>query len=109
MNRMKVWCYYALYAILFVVVFAFILAMVTAAFVCIPAGGFLALVGGAMLYFKVNFVLTELAPEIMLFGGLFMACISAFLGLVSVRAGFAVWKLFGVVRRHCDRLRGWCS
>ncbi len=109
MNRLKVWCIYAFYSVLFVLAFAVMLALITTALVCIPAGFFFALVGGAMLCFDTSFVLTALAPEIMLFGGLFIAAFTAFLGFVAVKLGFAEAKLFCVLRRYCDRLRGWCT
>ncbi len=107
MNRIKVWCYYSLYAVLFAVVFTVMLAVLSAAMVCVPAGILFAVLGGAMLSFEVSFVLTELSPLLMLFGGLFAACAAACMGLLSVKAGFAVSRLFLAVRRHCDRLRGW--
>lgn len=109
MNRVKVWCLYTLYAILFALAFVFMLCFICAAIICIPAGLFLALVGGVMLGFDADFVLTELAPEIMLFGGLFMASGTAFLAFAAVKLGFAMSRLFCIVRKSCDRLRGWCT
>ena len=107
MIRLRVWCAYSAYAVLFTFIFAVILATVTAAVICIPSGFFLGLVGGVMLVFDTDFVLTELAPEIMLFGGLFAACFSAFLGFVGVKLGIGAGMLFNKVRRYCDRIRGW--
>lgn len=107
MNRIKVWCLYSLYAVLFAVVFAVMLAVLSAAVICIPAGILFAVLGGVMLVFDADFVLTELSPLLMLFGGLCASCCSACVGLLCVKAGIAVSRLFLAVRRRCDRLRGW--
>ncbi|MGN0688197.1 MAG: hypothetical protein ACI4KA_08835 [Oscillospiraceae bacterium] len=107
MVRLKVLCAYSAFAVLFVIVFSVLLAVITAAVICIPSGLFLSLVGGAMLFFDVSYVLTELAPEIMLFGGLFAASITAFFGFLSVKLGFGCARLFDRIRRYCDRIRGW--
>lgn len=107
MNRYKVWGIYSAYAVVFAVVFAVMLAVLSAAVLCFPAGVLFAVLGGAMLVFDVSFVITELSPLLMLFGGLFATFASAFVALLAVKAGFAVAKLFNIVRRRCDRLRGW--
>ena len=107
MSRIKVFVAYSAYAILFVIVFVIMLSSITAAVVCIPFGLFLGLVGGVMMLFDTSFILTELAPEIMLFGGLFGACFSAFLGFASVKMGIGAAVIFSKVRRYCDRIRGW--
>ena len=107
MNRIRVWCVYFAYAVIFVIVFVIILCGITLAVICIPSGLFLGLVGGAMLIFDTSFVLTRLAPEIMLFGGLFSACFTAFIGFVCVKLGLFSAHLFDKVRRYCDRVRGW--
>ena len=109
MNRLKVWCAYLGYAVLFAIVFVILLCTLTTAFLCIPTGIFLGLVGGAMLLFKTEFVLTELAPQILLYGGIFVASLSAFVALLAVKLGILAARIFEKVRRHCDRLRGWCS
>lgn len=107
MNRIKVLCLYSAYAVLFAVVFVVMLAVLSAAVICIPAGILFAVLGGVMLVFDAEFVLTELSPLLMLFGGLCAASLSACIGLLCVKAGYAVARLFLVVRRRCDRLRGW--
>ncbi len=109
MKLLKVRGLYLAYALLFAVVFTVILAAVTAALFLIPAGLLFAVLGGAMLAFRVDFILTELSPIVMLFGGLFAACASAFVGLCSVKLGVLIWRLYLRVRRVCDRLRGWCA
>ncbi len=109
MAMLKVRMLYLAYALLFAVVFAVMLAAITAAVFLIPAGLLFSVLGGAMLAFRVDFILTELSPVVMLFGGLFAASASAFVALCSVRLGMLVWRLWLRVRRTCDRLRGWCS
>lgn len=83
------------------------LAVLSAAVICIPLGILFAVLGGGMLIFDADFILTELSPLLMLFGGLCAASLSACIGLLCVKAGYAVARLFLVVRRRCDRLRGW--
>lgn len=107
MNRVKVWGIYSAYSILFAAVFAAMLAVLTASVAALPAGLLFAVLGAVMLVFDVSFVLTELSPFIMLFGGLFAACAAVVCGLLAVKAGFGVSRLFLVLRRRCDRLRGW--
>lgn len=105
--RVKVWCLYTLYALLFAAVFAVMLAMLTAAVVGIPAGLLLGVFGVAVTLFEADFIVTELSPTLMIFGGLSGAFLAAFLGLVAVKAGFMICRLFKTVKRRCDRLRGW--
>lgn len=107
MDRVKVWGIYSAYSILFAAVFVVMLAVLTASVAALPAGLLFAVLGGVMLVFDVSFVLTELSPFIMLFGGLFAACAAVVCGLLAVKAGFGVSRLFTVLRRRCDRLRGW--
>ncbi len=106
MNRIKAGCAYSAYVVFFVLVFVIMLCVLTAAVICIPSGLFLGLVGGAMLLFETSYILTELAPEIMLYGGLFAASCSAFLGFLAVKLGFAAARLFIRVRSYCERLQG---
>lgn len=107
MKRIKVWLLYCGFALLFAVVFCVMLVLLVAAVIGIPLGVIMSIFGVAMLLFKVNFIITRLAPEILLFGGAAGAFAAAFCGLAAVKAGFAVSRLFVSVRRHCDRLRGW--
>ncbi len=107
MNRYKVLAIYSAFALGFAAVFAVLLAVLTAAALCLPAGLLFAVLGAAMLIFNADFVVTELSPLMIFCGGLFAACASGFLGLLAVRAGFAAARLFSRIRRRCDRLRGW--
>lgn len=107
MNRYKVFAIYFAFALGFAAVAAVLLAVITAAALCLPAGLLFAVLGAAMLIFNADFVVTELSPLLMLFGGLFAACASGFVGLLAVRVGFAAARLFARIRRRCDRLRGW--
>lgn len=109
MTRLRVRLLYLAYALLFIVAFAVMLAVLTAAVLLIPAGLLFAVLGAAMLIFETEFILTELSPLIMLFGGLFAASFSAFAGLCAVKLGMLMARLFLKVRRMCDRLRGWCA
>lgn len=103
--KIKVFLRYASFGILFTVVFAVMFVLLTAAVIGIPLGVMMAFFGFAMLIFKADFVMTELAPELMLFGGLSGAFFAAFVGLFAVKLGFIVSRLFIKVRRRCDRLR----
>lgn len=109
MTRLKVSALYFAYTLIFIAAFAVMLAAITAAVLLIPAGLLFAVLGGAMLAVETEFILTELSPIVMLFGGLFAASFSAFVGLCSVRLGMLVWKLFLKIKRTCDRMRGWCA
>ncbi len=104
---LKVRGLYLAYALLFAVVFVIILAAVSAAMLLIPSGLLFSVLGGAMLVADADFILTELSPLVMLFGGLFVACASAFVGLCTVKLGFFAARLFLKVRSTCDRMRGW--
>jgi hypothetical protein len=106
-NRLKVWLFYGSYAVLFAAVFAIMLVMLVTAAVGVPSGIMISVFGVAILVFKADFIITELAPQLMIFGGISAACASAFCGLLAAKAGMAAAALFVRVRRHCDKLRGW--
>ncbi len=103
----RVWAAYFGYMILFVMTFAVMLLFLTMAAVGIPMGVIFGVFGVAIELFKADFIITELAPELMIFGGLTAACGTAFCGLLAVKAGFMVSRLFLKIKRRCDRLRGW--
>lgn len=105
--KIKFFLYYAAFWVLFTVVFAVMFVLLTAAVIGMPLGIMMAFFGVAMLIFKADFVMTELAPELMLFGGLSGAFFAAFAGLTAVKLGFIVSRLFIKLRRHCNRLRNW--
>lgn len=106
-NRIKVWGIYSGYLLLFLAAFALMLALLVIAAVGIPAGAMLGIFGIAVMIFKADFIITELAPQLMLFGGLAVAFASAFCGLIAVKTGFVISRLFLRIKRRCDRLRGW--
>lgn len=81
-------------------------AMLVLCAVGIPFGLMAAVLGVAVLVFRADFVLTQLAPEVMLFGGLAGAFFTAFLGALAVKLGFIISRLFLRIRRRCDALRG---
>ena len=91
------------FAVLFLLTFCAMLAMLSAAAFGIPAGIMLSIAGVAVKLFNAQFIVTSLTPELMIFGGLAAACGSAFLGL----AGFVISRLFLRVKRRCDICRGW--
>ena len=104
MIRFKVILMYAGFAAAFAACFAVMFIMLTAAVMGIPSGLMLAVLGFAILIFKADFVITELAPELMLFGGLSGAFAAAFLGAAAVKLGYIVSRLFLKVRRRGERL-----
>ena len=63
--------------------------------------------GFAVKLFNAQFIVTSLSPELMLFGGLAAVFAAAFCGLLAVKAGFCISRLFLRVKRRCDLLRGW--
>lgn len=107
MNRVKVWLLYAAYSVLFAVVFAVMFLLLMFAVTGVPTGLLFSIFGIAMIMFKADFVITRLAPEIMLFGGLSLAFTALFCGLIAVRAGMLTARLFMRIKRRCDKLRGW--
>lgn len=104
---LKVRAAYFAYAAVFLVTFAVMLLLLTLAAVGIPMGVMFGVFGVAIELFKADFIITQLAPELMIFGGLAAACGTAFCGLLAVKAGFMVSRLFVKIKRRCDRLRGW--
>ena len=87
------------FAVLFLLTFCAMLAMLSAAAFGIPAGIMLSIAGVAVKLFNAQFIVTSLTPELMIF--------SAFLGLAAVKAGFVISRLFLRVKRRCDICRGW--
>ena len=74
------------FAVLFLLTFCAMLAMLSAAAFGIPAGIMLSIAGVAVKLFNAQFIVTSLTPELMIFGGLAAACGSAFLGLAALKA-----------------------
>lgn len=103
----KVFVRYFGYWITFSVVACIMLIMLIASVMGVTAGVMMVIFGIAVLMFKADFVITELPAPVMLFGGLSCGFIAASVGLIAVKLGFALSRLFIRVRRRCDRLRGW--
>ena len=104
-NRARIALAYAGFAAAFVLVFAVMFLLLTVAVIGAPAGLMLGFFGTAILLFKADFVITELAPQLMLTGGLAAAFASLFCGLLAIKAGFMISRAFISVRRFCDKLR----
>ncbi len=107
MKKLKVVALYTGFWLIFSVCFAVMFAMLVLCVTGIPFGIMTAVLGVAVLIFKADFVLTRLAPELMLFGGLCCAFLTAFLGALAVKLGFVVSRFFVKIKRRCDSLRGW--
>lgn len=105
--KIKVFLYYMGFWIMFAAAFAAMFAMLAAAVMGVPFGVMLSIFGVAVLAFRADFVISELSPQLMLFGGLAGAFFAAFLGLLAVKLGYAVSRLFLRIKRRCDRLREW--
>lgn len=103
--RLEIFFRYAVFWLLFIISFAVMFVFLVSAVTGITAGLMLAVLGAAMIMFKADFVITALAPELMLFGGLTGAFFTAFLGLVAVKIGFCICRLFVKTGRKCGRLR----
>ncbi|MCH5209029.1 MAG: hypothetical protein J1F04_09095 [Oscillospiraceae bacterium] len=96
---------YTAFWTLFTVNFAVMFVLLLICALGIPSGIMLAVLGAAVLMFRADFVITALAPQVMIFGGLSAAFLSAFFGLLSVKMGFGISGLFIRIRRKCERLR----
>lgn len=107
MARFKVFLYYTCYWLLFAIIFAVMFALLIIAAVGIPFGVMLLIFGTAALIFKEDLIITELAPPLMLFGGLSLMFLSAACGLIAVKLGYFVSRRFLRVKRRCDKLREW--
>lgn len=107
LTKFRVALYYICYWLVFAIVFAVMFALFVIAAVGIPFGVMLLIFGAAALIFKEDLIITELAPQLMLFGGLSLMFLSAACGLFAVKLGFFVSRRFIRVKRHCDRLRDW--
>ena len=105
MLRFKIFLRYTVFWIFFAVCFAVMFVFLVAAVMGITAGLMLAVLGTAIIMFKASFIISALAPELMLFGGLCGAFFTAFLGMTAIKIGFGVSKVFVRVRRRCEKLR----
>lgn len=89
----------------FAVCFALMFVMLFAAVIGAVFGVIMAIFGIGVLLFRADFIISGIAPEIMLFGGSTMAFLSLFLGMAAVKIGFLVSRFFLRTRRHCDIMR----
>ena len=103
----KVFLYYTGYWLIFAAVFAVMFVLLLVAAAGIPFGVMLFIFGVAALVFNEDLIITELAPQFMLFGGLALIFLSAACGLFAVKLGFFVSRRFLKIKRRCDRLRNW--
>lgn len=78
MNRFMVIIMKTGFAVLFLAVFAVILALGCAAAFGVPAGIMVSVFGLAVKLFRAEFIVTSLSAETMLFGGLAVAFGAAF-------------------------------
>lgn len=106
-EKLKVFALYAGYWLLFAAVFAAMFAFLTVCVIGIPSGLMLAVLGIGVLLFRADFILTQLSPQLMLFGGLAGAFFTAFLGLSAVKLGYMISRLFLRIKRRCDAIRDW--
>lgn len=95
------------FAVLFLIVFAVMLALLCAAAFGIPAGIMVSIFGFAVKLFRAQFIVTSLSAETMLFGGLAAAFGAAFCGIAAVELGYLISGVYLRVRRKCDILLGW--
>lgn len=108
MIRFKIFLRYTTFWIFFAVCFAVMFVFLVAAVMGITSGIMLAVLGTAIIMFKAGFIISELAPELMLFGGLCGAFFTAFLGMTAIKIGFIISRVFIRVRRQCDKLMESC-
>lgn len=106
-QRIKVFAIYAGFAVFFAAVFSVMFVLLCAAVIGVPSGIMLGFFGAAMLLFRADFIVTDLSPTMLFFGGTSAAFFSAACGFIAVKAGISAARLFGLAKRRCDRLRGW--
>ena len=107
MNKFRVVLLKTGFAVLFLIVFAVIVALACAAAFGLPAGIMVSVFGLAVKLFRAQFIVTALSAETMLFGGLAAAFGAAFCGIAAVELGFVISGAYLRVRRRCDILLGW--
>lgn len=101
----KIFFHFLCFRIVFVLCFAVMFAMLFAAVIGVTFGVIMAIFGTAVLLFRADFIISGIAPEIMLFGGLTAVFLALFLGMFAVKLGFIVSRYYLRTRRHCDNLR----
>ncbi len=101
----KIFFRFAWFWTVFAVCFALMFAMLFAAVLGAAFGVIMAIFGTGVLLFRADFIISGIAPEIMLFGGLTMVFLSLFFGMAAVKIGFLVSRFFLWTRHHCDIMR----
>lgn len=101
-NDCKIFFCFAWFWTVFAVCFALMFVMLFAAVIGATFGVIMAIFGTGVLLFRADFIISGIAPEIMLFGGLTMVFLSLFLGMAAVKIGFLVSRFFLRTRHHCD-------
>ncbi len=101
----KIFFHFLCFRIVFVLCFAVMFAMLFAAVIGVTFGVIMAIFGTAVLLFRADFIISGVAPEIMLFGGMTAVFLSLFLGMFAVKLGFIVSRYYLRTRRHCEHLR----
>lgn len=101
----KIFFHFAWFWTVFAVCFALMFAMLFAAVIGATFGVIMAIFGTGVLLFRADFIISGIAPEIMLFGGLTAAFLSLFSGMAAVKIGFLVSRFFLRTRLHCDKMR----
>lgn len=104
-NGFKIYIRSTLFWIIFAMCFAVMFAMLCAAVIGLAYGLVMAIFGIAVLVFRADFIISGIAPAVMLFGGLTAVFLSIFSGLLAVKIGYAVSRFFIRTRNYCDRLR----
>lgn len=101
----KVTLRYACFWTAFAVCFAVMFAILFVAVIGVTFGVIMTTFGTAVLLFHADFIISGIAPEIMLFGGLTAVFVSGFLGMLAVKLGYIVSRFFLRTRRSCEKLR----
>ncbi len=104
-TNIKIFFHFAWFWTVFAVCFALMFVMLFAAVIGATFGVIMAIFGTGVLLFRADFIISGIAPEIMLFGGLTAAFLSLFLGMAAVKIGFLVSRFFLRTRNHCDKMR----
>lgn len=104
-NNIKIFLRRALFVIIFVLCFAVMFVMLCMAVMGLAFGVVMSIFGIAVLAFEADFIISGIAPTVMLFGGLTAVFFSLFTGLLAVKIGFAVSHFYIRTRNFCERLR----
>lgn len=103
-NNFKIFMRCALFAIVFVMCFAVMFVMLCAAVLGLACGIVMAVFGVAVLVFGADYIISGIAPTVMLFGGLTAFFFSVVIVLLAVKIGYAVSRFFIRTRNYCERI-----